>query len=47
MATDNVLLSVVLFWALVSIGSTLFGLACIKWGVYTAGNEQYKPTLEA
>lgn len=43
------LLTVMLFWALVYVAMALFGIACIKWGVYTSGgtrNPDYKPTLE-
>lgn len=42
----NPLLSAVLFWAILILGMTLFGIACIKFGVYTSGHSDYKPTLD-
>lgn len=43
------LFSVMLFWTVLSTVMALFGLACIKWGVYTSGktnSSDYRPTLE-
>lgn len=41
----NPLLSVALFWAILIIAMTLFGIACIKFGVYTSVDRN-KPTLD-
>jgi hypothetical protein len=40
------LLIVVLFWAILTVAMTLFGIACIKYGVYTSGNNGKQATLE-
>lgn len=42
----NPLITVVLFWTVVAAVSVLFGIACIKYGVYTAGNQITPATLE-
>lgn len=46
MIVPNNLILVILMWGALGIALLLFGIACIKWGVYTAGNRDYKPTLE-
>ncbi len=40
------LLSIALFWGILLLAMTLFGIVCIKYGVYTSGDHGYKPTLE-
>jgi hypothetical protein len=40
------LLSAALFWAILFSAMTLFGIACIKYGVYTSGNRGSRPTLD-
>jgi hypothetical protein len=40
------LIAVVLFWIILSTGMSVFGIACIKYGVYTSGNLDYRPTLD-
>lgn len=42
----NPLLAVMLFWAILIIALTLFGIASIKYGVYTSGNHGQQATLE-
>lgn len=42
----STLLAVALFWAVVVTAMTLFGIACIAYGVYTSGNHNNKTTLE-
>lgn len=42
----NPLMTIMLFWAVLLIAMTLFGIACIKYGVYTSGNHGPKTTLE-
>jgi hypothetical protein len=42
----NPLLTVVLFWAVVTTAMLLFGMVCIKCGVYTSGGRDYPPSLE-
>ena len=39
------LLAVALFWGILITGMTLFGIACLKYGVYTSGSRE-KVTLE-
>lgn len=45
LALNNLVL-VILLWSAVGIALLLFGIACIRWGIYTSGNRNYKPTLE-
>lgn len=41
------LFSLILFWTLLMTAMSLFGFACIKWGVYTSGSSpDYRPTLD-
>lgn len=40
------LLAIALFWAAVATVSLLMGIACIKYGVYTAGDHENRATLE-
>lgn len=40
------LLAVVLFWAILTIAMMLFGIASIKFGVYTSGDHGKQATLE-
>ncbi len=42
----NPLFSVALFWAVLLFAMTLFGIACIKCGVYTSGSHTNQATLE-
>lgn len=42
----NTLLQAAMVWGLLGLTLVAFGVACIKWGVYTAGNRNYKPTIE-
>lgn len=42
----NPLLAAALLWAILFAAMTLFGIACIKFGVYTTGDRSYKPTIE-
>lgn len=42
----NTLLVVALFWMVLVTAITLFGIACIKYGVYTSGNHNTKTSLE-
>lgn len=40
------LLSVALFWLGLVVAMSLFGFVCLKYGVYTSGDQHDKPTLE-
>ena len=40
------LLSVALFWSGLVVAMALFGITCLKYGVYTTGDKQEKPTLD-
>jgi hypothetical protein len=40
------LFSAGLFWALLMSAMLVFGIACIKFGIYTSGNGNTAPTLE-
>ena len=40
------ILAIALFWAFLFAAMLLFGIACIKYGVYTSGNRDYRPTLD-
>jgi hypothetical protein len=42
----NPLLTVVLFWAVVTTAMVLFGMICIKCGVYTSGGHGDHAPLE-
>jgi hypothetical protein len=42
----STLLVVALFWAFLIIAMSLFGIACIRYGVYTSGIYNAKTTLE-
>jgi len=42
----DTLLIVALFWAVLALAALLFGIACIKYGSYTAGNDTAPATLE-
>ena len=40
------LLAVVLFWSGLAAVMALFGIVCLKYGVYTSGNRGDRPTLD-
>lgn len=40
------LLSIVLFWSGLAVAMALFGIVCLRYGVYTSGKEEEKPSLE-
>lgn len=42
----NPLMTVALFWGVVLLASLLFGLACIRYGVYTSGSNGNRPSIE-
>jgi len=42
----NPLLGVTLFWGILFTAMVLFGIACIKFGVYTSGNKEDNNYLE-
>lgn len=42
----NPLPTIALFWAVVATAALLFGILCIKYGAYTAGNHAGQNTLD-
>ncbi len=42
----NPLLSAALIWAVLFSAMMLFGICCIKYGVYSSTDGEYKPLLE-